>query len=93
MSSITPLSPAASSHTWKLVKGQAGLSDPQACSAGSGQRLFTMTVVYGAGGHGLEGRGLNAQSPSRPSLEEAGSKRGVVGRDVASFRAKPTGRL
>lgn len=28
--------------------------------------LFTIAVVYGAGGHALEGRGLNAQSPSRP---------------------------
>lgn len=46
MSSVTPPSPAPFSHTWKRVKGQAGLSDPQAGSAGSGQRLLTTAVWF-----------------------------------------------
>lgn len=48
--------------------------------------LFTTAAVYGAGGHALEGRGFNAQSPSRPDSRRlapngvgGGGVRGAVG--------------
>lgn len=54
VSNITPDSPPPFYHTWELGKGQAGLFDPQACSAGWGQGLFTIAVVYGDRGPSRE---------------------------------------
>lgn len=82
VSDIAPLPP----HTLPTQGSWAtGLWDPQAGSAGGGAGLFTIAAVYGAGGHGLKGRGLNAQSPSSldsrrlPNGVGGGGVRGAVG--------------
>lgn len=78
-------------HKGELVNWPFGPTGRQ-CRLEAG--LFTIAVVYGAGGRALEGRGLNAQSPSRPdSRRLAPNGGGVEGAVWHGSEPKLTGRL